>query len=185
MKSLKKFSGFFSLALAALVLFASCEKDDEKKLKFSSSTVTVEVGKTSDVTVSGGAAPYTPKSSADKVASATVSKNTITIKGVAAGNATITITDKDKNTGTVSVTVKDAAGLDFDKKQVEVAIGKEEVVTIKGGTAPYTVTPKDTKIATTTEKDGKITVKGVAAGTTTITVTDKDKKTGTVSVTVK
>lgn len=188
MKSLKTFSGLFSLALAALVLFASCGKDDEKKLKLSpSGTVTVEVAKTSDVTVSGGAAPYTAKSSADKVATATVSKNKITIKGVEAGNATITVTDKDKNSAQIAVTVKaaEAQGLDFDKKSVNVGVEKEEVVTIKGGTAPYTVAPKDEKIATATEKDGKVTVKGVKAGTTTITVTDKDKKTGTISVTVK
>ena len=73
--------------------------------------------------------------------------------------------------------VKDMASeLDFDKKSISVTAGKEETVTVKGGSAPFTATAKDTKIATVTIKDGKIIIK---------TVTDKDKKAGTISVTVK
>ena len=74
--------------------------------------------------------------------------------------------------------VKDMASeLDFDKKSISVTAGKEETVTVKGGSAPFT--------ATATIKDGKIIIKGVKAGSTSVTVTDKDKKAGTISVTVK
>ena len=57
-------------------------------------------------------------------------------------------------------------------------------VNISGGTTPYTAASKDDKIATTTVKDAKLTIKGVKVGSTTITITDKNKKTATVVVTV-
>ena len=94
--------------------------------------------------------------------------------------------NKNKNSGKITVTVKAVSGLDFDKKSVTINVEKEDVVTIKGGTAPYTVESKDSKIATASVKDDKVTIKGVKAGTTTITVADKDKKnSGTISVTIK
>lgn len=68
---------------------------------------------------------------------------------------------------------------------VTVGIGKEEVVMVKSGTAPYTATVKDSKIATVSVKDAKVTVKGVKAGSTTVTVIDKNKTAGTITVTVK
>ncbi len=70
------------------------------------------------MTVSGGTIPYAVASGDAKVATATVDKSTITIKGVAKGTATITVTDKGKkNSGKITVTVKEE-GLTFDKKNV-------------------------------------------------------------------
>ncbi len=186
---------FIKLAAVALccvcgMTLASCDKDDDpktsSKLKFSTEKAEVAVGKTVDVTVSGGTEAYTAKSGDEKTATVKVSKSVITVTGVKAGTATITVTDKNKLTGTFTVTVKEATtSLEFDQTSVSVETGKEETVTVKSGTAPYTATVKDTDIATATVEDGKITIKGVKAGTTTVTVTDKDNLTGTVSVTVK
>ncbi len=188
MKKFTSISGLACLLLAALAFtFASCDKDDKDKkaLKFSpSDKVEVAVGSTATVTVSGGTAPYVAAPSDTKIATTTVDKSTITIKGVAKGTATVAVTDKDKNSGKITVTVKE--GLTFDKSAVEVEASKETVVTITGGTAPYAAEPKDATIASATINSNKITVKGLKAGTTTITVTDKDKKnSGTVNVTVK
>jgi uncharacterized protein YjdB len=193
MKNFKKVSGLLYLSLVVLTLvfaFASCDKDDNKKvdniLKFKPDKVEVLIGKSDTVTVNGGTAPYTVVSSDSKIASAKVDRSTITITGVKDGSATVMVTDKDKNSGKITVTVKAASGLDFDKKSVTVNVGKEDVVTIKGGTAPYTAESKDSKIATASVKEGKVTIKGVKAGTTTITVADKDKKnSGSISVTIK
>lgn len=191
MKNLKKYSVLFFLSLVTLsIALVSCDKDDDDNiksvLKFNPGKVEVEIGKTASVVVSGGITPYSAVPSDTKIASVKADKNKITITGVKKGSTTIMVTDKNKNSGKITVTVKDAASvLDFDKKTVSVAVGKEDVVTVKEGVAPYTAVAKDTNIATVSVKDSKVTIKGVKAGTTTIAVTDKNKKNGTIIVTVK
>ena len=159
-KFIKFTMAFFACVLA--VTMGSCDKNDDPKvpdLKCTPSKVEVAPGKTATVTVSGGTAPFTVTSSDSKIATAKADKNTITITGVKNGTATILISDSKKLTGKVPVMVKDMASeLDFDKKSISVTAGKEETVTVKGGSAPFTATAKDTKIATVTIKDGKIMV---------------------------
>ena len=189
MKKVTIISKLACLSLAALVFnFASCKKENniKKELKFSpSNKVEVTVGNSATVTVSGGTTPYTAASSNAKVATVTVDKSSITIKGVEKGTATVSVTDKEKNRGKITVTVKES-GLTFDKSAVEVNVNQEAVVTVTGGTAPYAAESKNAETASATVDGNKITVKGLKTGTTTITVTDKDKKnSGTISVTVK
>lgn len=190
MKTLKNISGLFYLSLVALLLsFSSCDKDDDEPnnvLKFDSNNIEVIAGKTAIINVKNGTAPYTAASSDTKVATVKVDKSKITITGVKKGKVTVNVTDKNNDKGQVTITVKEASGLSFDKKSVTISVDKEESITINGGVAPYAATSKDSKIATATVKEGKVTVKGIKVGTTTITVTDKDKKnSGTISVTVK
>lgn len=66
----------------------------------------VTVGKTVDVTVSKGTAPYTVAVKDSKIATASVKDNKITIKGIKAGKTTVTVTDKNKKSATINVTVK-------------------------------------------------------------------------------
>lgn len=180
----------YAAAIVCCVLslsLVSCDDDDEPKnaLKCNPAKVEVAPQATATVTVSGGVAPYTATSSDAEIVTTSVEDNTVTLTGVKDGNATIIIHDKNQLTGQVAVVVKAATGLTFDKSTTEVSVGKEAIVNVKSGTAPYTVAVKDASIATATVKDAEITIKGVKAGTTTVTVTDKDKKTGTITVTVK
>lgn len=185
MKFLKLAAAMLCCVFAMTVV--SCDNDDdEPTFKFSPAKAEVAVGASTNVTVSGGIEPYTVESSDVKTATVKVSQNTITVTGVKKGNVTVRVSDKDKKVDMLTVTVKDkATALELDKNTVNVEVGKEEAVTVKNGTTPYTATAKDASIATASVKDGKITVKGVKAGTTTITVTDKNKLSGTISVTVK
>ena len=70
-------------------------------------------------------------------------------------------------------------------RSITVSVGKDGIVTVKGGAQPYSAVAKDVNIATVSVKENKVNIRGVKAGKTTITVTDKDKKTGTINVTVK
>lgn len=82
-------------------------------VKAASSSLTVDkksaemaVGKTVDVTVSEGTAPYTVAVKDSKIATASVKDSKITIKGIKAGKTTVTVTDKNKKSATINVTVK-------------------------------------------------------------------------------
>lgn len=178
-------SMMMAVCCLGIATLASCkdDKDDNKGLKFSVAKVEVAQGASAKVTIGNGTQPYTAKSTNEKLATVKVDKNMMTVTGVAVGKASVVVTDKNKKTGTLSVNV--FAPVSFDKQTITVPAGKEGVVAIKSGKAPFTVNVKDKNIATAMEKDGKITVKGVKAGTTTITVMDKDKASGIFTVTVK
>ncbi|MCW1735430.1 pilus assembly protein N-terminal domain-containing protein [Anaerorudis cellulosivorans] len=75
--------------------------------------------------------------------------------------------------------------LTFDKNSVEVFVGEETVMKVRGGVAPYTATPADETIAEATVDGGDITIKGVKEGTTTVKVTDKNGLEATIAVEVK
>lgn len=181
-----KFMKIMAAAFCALfaVIMTSCDDDDDNGIHCNPGKVEVEVGKTQTVTLSNGTEAYTVKSSDETIAKATVEKSTMTVSGVKEGKCTIMVTDSKKLTAAVNITVK-AAGLTFSKTSIEVAKDKEATITVSDGTAPYTATSKDTKVATVSVKDNTVVVKGVKAGKTTVTVTDKNKKTGTVAITVK
>ena len=77
---------------------------------------------------------------------------------------------------TWTITVTEAASASLENASVTVAIGKEATTQIKvanyTGSTSYSVSPKDSKIATASvDGTGKITVTGVAAGDTTVTAT--------------
>lgn len=107
---------FKTMAVAALCLgttvFASCSDDDDNSktstLTLSKSKVEVKVGATDTLKVTKGTKPYTVKSSAEKVATVSVKSDSIFVKGVAAGTATVIVTDNAKATASLGVTVKAA-----------------------------------------------------------------------------
>ena len=159
----KPFLKSMALVICCLTSFVlvSCDKDDDKpNLKISPNKVEVAVGKTVTVSVSNGTAPYTTKSSDAKIAVAKSDKNAIVITGVKDGSAMITITDRKGVTGKVAVTVrtvketpKTPKGLDFDKQSITVSVGKDGIVTVKGGAQPYSAVAKDVNIATVSVKE--------------------------------
>jgi uncharacterized protein YjdB len=77
-----------------------------KGLALDKAAVEVETGKTAEVKVSGGKAPYTVAPKDKAIADAEVKDDKITVKGMKAGKTEITVTDADKKAATISVTVK-------------------------------------------------------------------------------
>lgn len=103
-----------AVACLGTIAFASCSKDDDNSssntttttLKFSKSSVSVEVGKIDTLKVTNGTQPFTVKSNAETVATVKTVKDSIFVTGVKAGTATIVVTDSNKGTGSFSATVK-------------------------------------------------------------------------------
>ncbi len=176
-------------ALLLAVVAASCSNDDGNSvtLRFNPSSVSVFVGGSSDVKVSGGSAKYMVKSGDETIAKASVKDSTITVNGVKAGKTMLLVTDTAyKVSKVLSVTVIDkASALLFDKTSVSEKVGVKTEIVVKNGAAPFTATSSDEKIATATVSGSTVTVNAVAVGTATIKVCDKNGLSGTISVTVK
>ncbi len=79
----------------------------------------------------------------------------------------------------------DKPSLKIRPNRVEVAVGKTATVTVNGGTAPYTVTSSDAKIAIAKSIRNAIAITGVKDGSAMITIKDRKGVTGKVAVTVK
>ena len=153
-------------------------------LSVSSATVSVVVGNSQQVTITGGTGFYKVTSSDDTIATATVSGSTVqkaSIQGVALGIAVITIEDDTGATATIDVIV---SGLTFDKTSISILLQGSETITVLTGTPSYSVVSSDDTIATAAVTNDKITITGVATGSATITVTDSSSVSAVISVQV-
>ena len=74
-------------------------------VKVDKATMTLAVGATGTISVSGGLEPYTVASSTEAKATAAIAGSVVTVTGVASGTATITVTDALGDTATCAVTV--------------------------------------------------------------------------------
>lgn len=198
-----------SVLMSALVMalaFVACESDKKEptpKLSFKVGTeevkdaVKVELGKTAEVTVSGGTADYKAESSDVKVATVEVKDNVITVTSVVEvektggeeakpATATITVTDKNGVKGEFKVTITEKATLTFDEKEVTIVVGETADVKVSGGVAPYEVKSTDEETATVAEvtEENVITITAVAEGETTIEVKDSKGVEGVITVKV-
>jgi len=186
---MKNFIQKFGLAVAALaIIFTGCKDDNKDPIAITFSPAAVEVTEGSAITASivSGEAPFTVSSTDDAKASATVDGSTITITGKATGAAAIKVTGKDNATANLAVAIKakDVNAPTLSPTALEVEVDFEATVTISGGTAPFTATSSDTKIAMATVSGTTVTVKGIDGGTALVTVKGADNGTATFAVNV-
>lgn len=106
---------FKTMAMSTLCLvaavFASCDDGADTDssstlLQLSKKKVEVSVGQTDTLTVGNGTQPFIAKSSATTIATVSVKKDSIFVKGVKSGTANMVVTDNKKATASVSVSVK-------------------------------------------------------------------------------
>ena len=147
---------------------------------------------------------YTAKSSDDQVATAEASGATVTIRPVAAGEATVTVTATDPDslsaTQAISVTVTadtvmntrpQAVGMLADLRLVEGGPAEELDVSdafldAEGDSLEYTAVSSDELVATAEAMEARITIHPVSPGKTTVSVraTDPEGLSATQSFTV-
>ena len=141
-------------------------------------TATPTAEPTAEPTATPTAEP-TATLTAEPTVTTVASAGTRMIQTMGSGSAIVayTQTGSNKQTDTWEITITDkTATATLDPASVSVAAGAEATSQIKvtnyTGTATYKVATKNEKIATATvDANGKITVKGVAAGDTTVTAT--------------
>ena len=156
-------------------------------------TATPTAEPTAEPTATPTAEP-TATPTAEPTGTAVVSAGTRMTQTMGSGSirAAYTHSGSNKQTDTWEITITDkTATATLDPASVNVAAGAEATSQIKvtnyTGTATYKVATKNDKIATATvDANGKIAVKGVAAGDTTITATvTMGSVTNTLELTVK
>ncbi len=127
------------------------------------------------VGIKGGTGKYTVMSSDEKIAKATVEKDSVKIEGVAVGKIVVTLTDAEtKKTQEIRVFVQPV--LSVEKTAVSVDKGSFVSVAVNGGSGKYAVTSADEKIAKVSMDKKAVKIEGVAEGKTTVTVMDTETK---------
>lgn len=174
MKKLKSLLVSLVLALTCISMVTSTDVVDASSIKLNKTSLTIYIGKTSTLKVSGTSKKVTWSTSNKKVA--TVSSKG-TVSGKSSGTATITAKVNNKNLR-CKVTVKKPT---INKTSTSLNVGQTTTLKLTGATLK-SAKSSNTSIATV-NSSGKITAK--KAGTCTITLTDTQKRTYKCTVTVK
>lgn len=157
-------------------------------LTVSPNPATVTVGSTTLLTASNVNGQLEANSSNTAIATVTFTNNTVTLKGVAPGTATIMVKDS-KTQVNVTVTVTAAtSGLTVSPQQLSVTVGSTANITVTNATGTVTAISSNTSLARVTYANNVATVTGIAAtlsgSPVTISIKDSSGTTKTVSVTV-
>lgn len=119
------------------------------------------------LSISGGTRPYTATSSNPAAVLASVSDGTLRLAALqdTAAPVTVTVSDAKAARTTLSVTVGPAAGgFDIVPRQLSLAPGDSQVLSLQGGTPPFAVRALQPHIATATVQDRQLTVTARAEG---------------------
>lgn len=135
--------------------------------------------------ISGGSAPYSAKSSDERIVRSSVSGEKLVLESIGFGSATITISDKDSSRIQITVDVKASQTLfTTAPNPVYIVNGESRSYEITGGSQPYTATSTDLTVATTSVSGSTLSITAVGGGKTTITVSDRDSKANPIVVNV-
>ena len=166
------------LAICCLVLaaFAQAEGDSGQRsspassLTVSISSVTLTVGNSTTVGVSGMQGSVSLANSAPTVISASYSNGIVSIKALKAGSASLTVADR-RNSKVISVTV--VSGLTVSLNTVALTVGNSATVLVSGASGTVSLVNASPTIAKASYANGVVTITGLAAGSDSITVKDR------------
>ena len=154
-----------------------CNRGEEKTftigspLQVSTSSLSLEAGWTRTVTIESGSGSYKVESDNEKVATAYVYDNLISINALSIGDATITVTDtKSGQTETIIVTV--TVSLQLSATELTLVAGNNGTIEITLGSGEYGVTNLNSDIAKATLEGTTITIEAMAEGEAKVVVTD-------------
>ena len=149
------------------------------------SSVSLDVGKSYEFSISGGKPPYSVSSSNPSSALAVLKTETaVTVNGLKGGTATLTVKDAAGAEKAVAVEVKAIPLSTSAPSALVIGIGSSPSYTIGGGTGPFEVTSSNELAAKTVVIGRSFSVFGVAAGTATVLITDASRTSVPLAVTV-
>jgi hypothetical protein len=143
-------------------------------LTFSNISPTVGTGQTGAITISGGSGSYYISSNSNpNGVTPTISGNTLSLYGAAAGPATIVVCSTGGGCGTVTTSVGTGSTVGapiLSQTSLNVGQGSQGTITLSGGTSPYTVNIPSGSGVSTTLVGNTLYVNGNTMGSTTIQV---------------
>jgi hypothetical protein len=148
-------------------------------------SITMAIGTGGSYTIAGGTAPYSVSSSDAGAVRASVNGSSLSIVAASGGSSTVKITDSKGVSVSISVTVGSTSPLFVNAPAVlGLGVGAIASYQITGGTAPYTVTTGDGRIANAAVSFASLVVSAVKNGSTTLYVFDSAGASRTVTINV-
>lgn len=136
-----------------------------------SGSPTVSVGGTGTLTLSGGNGNYyILNNSNSNGVSASISGNTLTLRGTANGQANITVCATGGGCGTITTTAQGTGAPTLSASNLTVNHNGQGSITLSGGTSPYTVSVLSGTGVSTTLMGNTLFINGHATGTTMLNV---------------
>ncbi|MDR0560589.1 MAG: Ig-like domain-containing protein [Prevotellaceae bacterium] len=188
MRTFTKFK--LAIALCASIAVAGCDdkKSEPAIPRLSPEIVSVAEGSSVNVAISGGAEPFTVKSSAEAKATARIEGRAVSVTGVAEGTATVTVTGKDGGAAQlpVAVTRRQLNSPVLSSVAVDVEVGGTVTVSIvdSTGVPEFTATSSNSSVVSVSLTGRTVALTGKSAGGATVTVKGADNAEATVAVTV-
>jgi len=157
-------------------------------VSFSQSTVSLPVGQTQQITISGSGAYYISSNSNSAVVSASLSGSVISLSGISTGSATLSVCSANSGSttcGTINVNVAGSSvqttnttnsnsTLSFSPSNVSLYAGQSQSVTILGGTNASTVyyvsSNTAPNVASANTNGATVTINGIAFGGDNMTI---------------
>ena len=148
-------------------------------------SITMAIGSSGSYTIAGGTAPYSVSSSDAGAVRASVNGSSLSVLAASGGSSTVKVTDSKGVSISVSVTVGSSAPMVVNAPAtLGLGVGSTASYQVTGGTAPYTVTTGDGRIANASVSGATLTVIASKNGSTTLYVFDSAGVSKTVTVNV-
>ncbi|OGN28182.1 MAG: hypothetical protein A3A33_02395 [Candidatus Yanofskybacteria bacterium RIFCSPLOWO2_01_FULL_49_25] len=163
----------------------------------SQSSVTLAVGQSADITVSGGTMPYTMFSGSTNIFQSAIGGNTLTLTGLANGSGTLSVCSSAGNgSGCASIYVTiSGSGYNYNniynntqislsQSSISVNSGSSTTVTITGNGGYYISNNTNPNIASAYISGNSVSVSGLAYGSDTISICQSGGQCATLYVSV-
>lgn len=187
---MKKFNFIYGV-FALLFIAIGCGKDDEtpetvNDLKTEITEVVITEKESKSIKITSGNGSYKVSSSDEKVATAVVEGNTVSVEAKKAGSAKVTLSDAKNKSVVINVTVDALISLEDIQQPITLKVREEKIISIASGTQSYTVKVDNDNVSSEIVEGNKVKIVAQKAGNSKVTITDaKTNKTVSIDVVVE